>query len=113
MNNTDRARGGADVAIVGGGPAGLQAATVLARTRKRVLVFDSPNPPRNAVSHGVHNFVGAEDLTHRSSSATTSGRRSPDTTPLSGSTATSTTSPATRTATLWSALVRTATRWTT
>ncbi|MGI9616016.1 MAG: NAD(P)/FAD-dependent oxidoreductase [Acidimicrobiales bacterium] len=53
----------AEIAIVGGGPAGLQAATVLARTRKRVLVFDSPAPPRNAASHGIHNFVGVEGLT--------------------------------------------------
>ncbi len=51
-----------DVAIVGGGPAGLQAALVLARTRKRVIVFDDPAPPRNAASHGVHNFVGLDGL---------------------------------------------------
>lgn len=51
-----------DVAIVGGGPAGLQAALVLARTRKRVVVFDGPESPRNAASHGVHNFVGLDGL---------------------------------------------------
>ncbi len=51
-----------DVAIIGGGPAGLQAALVLARTRKRVVVFDAPSPPRNAASHGVHNFVGLDGL---------------------------------------------------
>lgn len=51
-----------DVAIVGGGPAGLQAALVLARTRKDVVVFDAPAPPRNAASHGVHNFVGLDAL---------------------------------------------------
>ena len=51
-----------DVAIVGGGPAGLQAALVLARTRKRVVVFDSPEAPRNAASHGVHNFLGLDGL---------------------------------------------------
>jgi thioredoxin reductase len=49
-----------DVAIVGGGPAGLQAALVLARTRKRVVVFDRPAPPRNGASHGVHNFLGLD-----------------------------------------------------
>ena len=52
-----------DVAIIGGGPAGLQAALILARTRKRVIVFDSQEPPRNASSHGVHNFVGLDGLT--------------------------------------------------
>jgi thioredoxin reductase len=51
-----------DVAIIGGGPAGLQAALILARTRKRVIVFDSPELPRNAASHGVHNFVGLDGL---------------------------------------------------
>lgn len=51
-----------DVAIIGGGPAGLQAALVLARTGKAVVVFDDPNPPRNGASHGVHNFVGLDGL---------------------------------------------------
>ena len=37
-----------DIAILGGGPAGLQAALVLSRTRKKVVVFDTPEPPRNA-----------------------------------------------------------------
>lgn len=51
-----------DVAILGGGPAGLQAALVLARTRKKVIVFDDPDPPRNVASHGVHNFLGLDGL---------------------------------------------------
>jgi len=51
-----------DVAIIGGGPAGLQAALILARTRKRLIVFDAPEPPRNNASHGVHNFVGLDGL---------------------------------------------------
>jgi thioredoxin reductase len=51
-----------DVAIVGAGPAGLQAALVLARTRKKIIVFDSPQPPRNNASHGVHNFLGLDGL---------------------------------------------------
>ena len=51
-----------DVAIVGAGPAGLQAALVLARTRKAMIVFDSPEPPRNSASHGVHNFLGLDGL---------------------------------------------------
>lgn len=51
-----------DVAILGGGPAGLQAALVLSRTRKKIIVFDDPVPPRNAASHGVHNFLGLDGL---------------------------------------------------
>ncbi|MDJ0757582.1 MAG: NAD(P)/FAD-dependent oxidoreductase [Ardenticatenaceae bacterium] len=51
-----------DVAIVGGGPAGLQTALILARTRKRLIIFDAPEPPRNGASHGVHNFVGLDGL---------------------------------------------------
>ncbi len=51
-----------DVVIVGSGPAGMQAALVLARTRKKIIVFDDPRPPRNAASHGVHNFLGLDGL---------------------------------------------------
>ena len=41
-----------DVAIVGGGPAGMSAALVLGRMRRRAIVFDT-EAPANAVSHGV------------------------------------------------------------
>jgi thioredoxin reductase len=51
-----------DVGILGGGPAGLQAVLVLSRTRKKIIVFDDPELPRNAASHGVHNFLGLDDL---------------------------------------------------
>jgi thioredoxin reductase len=51
-----------DVAILGAGPAGLQAALVLSRTRKKVVVFDDPEPPRNTASQGVHNFLGLDGL---------------------------------------------------
>ena len=51
-----------DVAIIGSGPAGMQAALVLARTRKKIVVFDDPQPPRNTASHGVHNFLGLDGL---------------------------------------------------
>ena len=51
-----------DIAIIGGGPAGLQAALVLSRTRKKIIVFDTPEPPRNTASHGVHNFLGLDGL---------------------------------------------------
>jgi len=43
--------------IVGGGPAGLSAALVLGRARKRVLVVDEGRPA-NAVSQGVGGLLG-------------------------------------------------------
>ena len=45
-----------DVIIVGGGPAGLNAALVLGRCRRRVLMIDA-NAPRNARSRGVNGFL--------------------------------------------------------
>jgi thioredoxin reductase len=45
-----------DVIIVGGGPAGLSAALVLARCVRRVLIVDAGNP-RNARSHGLHGYL--------------------------------------------------------
>lgn len=45
-----------DIAIVGGGPAGLAAALTLGRARKRVLLLDG-GPRRNAAATHVHNFV--------------------------------------------------------
>src|SRR5512144_943742 len=46
-----------DAVIVGGGPAGLSAALVLGRARKRVLVVDDGRPA-NAVSQGVGGLRG-------------------------------------------------------
>jgi thioredoxin reductase len=51
-----------DVAIVGGGPAGLSAALVLARSRKRIIVFDE-NRPRNAVARSVYGYLGFDGVT--------------------------------------------------
>lgn len=45
-----------DAIIVGGGPAGLSAALLLGRCRRRVLVCDV-GKPRNAASHAMHCFL--------------------------------------------------------
>ncbi|HEX9494813.1 MAG TPA: NAD(P)/FAD-dependent oxidoreductase [Candidatus Limnocylindria bacterium] len=45
-----------DVAIVGGGPAGLSAALMLGRCRRTVVVFDA-GTPRNQAAHAVHGFI--------------------------------------------------------
>ncbi len=50
-----------DVLIVGGGPAGLQAALTLGRARKRVLVADG-GPRRNGTAVHVHNFVTRDGI---------------------------------------------------
>jgi thioredoxin reductase len=48
-----------DVAIIGGGPAGLSAALVLGRCRRSVLVLDDGRY-RNAASARVHGFITRE-----------------------------------------------------
>ena len=50
-----------DVAIVGGGAAGLSAALVLARARRRVVVLDAGNP-RNAPAAHMHNFLSRDGM---------------------------------------------------
>jgi thioredoxin reductase len=50
-----------DVVIVGAGPAGLSAALVLGRARRRVLVCDA-GQPRNAASHGLHCYLTRDGI---------------------------------------------------
>src|SRR3954447_3104004 len=45
-----------DCIVVGGGPAGLSAALMLGRCRRRVLVCDS-GETRNRWSHAVHGYL--------------------------------------------------------
>lgn len=50
-----------DCIIVGGGPAGLNAAVVLGRCRRKVLLFDTAQY-RNRYSHGMHNYLTRDDI---------------------------------------------------
>ncbi len=53
-----------DCAIIGGGPAGLNAALVLGRSRRDVILFDH-NKPRNAVTHESHGFITRDGIPPR------------------------------------------------
>jgi thioredoxin reductase len=53
-----------DVLVVGGGPAGLNGALMLARSRRSVLVVDS-GTPRNAPAAGVHGLLGRDGMPPR------------------------------------------------
>jgi thioredoxin reductase len=48
-----------DCIVVGGGAAGLSAALVLGRARRKTLVIDAGNPS-NAVAHGIGGLLGSD-----------------------------------------------------
>ncbi len=50
-----------DCIVVGAGPAGLSAALILGRARRRVLVLDS-GAPRNHAAHAMHGVLGHDGL---------------------------------------------------
>ncbi len=50
-----------DAVIVGGGPAGLNAALLLGRARRTVLLCDS-GQPRNAGVHAMHGFLSRDGM---------------------------------------------------
>ncbi len=50
-----------DVIVVGGGPAGMSAALVLARACRRVLVFDHGHP-RNAAAAHMHGYLTRDGM---------------------------------------------------
>lgn len=50
-----------DCIIIGGGPAGLNAAVVLGRSLRKVLLFDTEQY-RNRKSHGMHNYLTRDHI---------------------------------------------------
>lgn len=63
MNNNDNHTGDkpVDVIVIGGGPAGLNGALMLGRSRRSVVVIDSGHP-RNAPATGIHGLLGREGM---------------------------------------------------
>jgi thioredoxin reductase len=53
--------GNYDVAVIGGGAAGLNGALMLARSRRSVVVIDA-GTPRNAPAVGVHGFLSRDGI---------------------------------------------------
>lgn len=50
-----------DCAIIGGGPAGLNAALILGRAKRNVILFDN-NKARNAVTQESHGFITRDGI---------------------------------------------------
>ena len=50
-----------DVIIIGGGPAGLNAAMILGRSRRKILLFDS-GEPRNRWSTSMNGFLSSDGV---------------------------------------------------
>jgi thioredoxin reductase len=50
-----------DCAIIGGGPAGLNAALILGRARRNAILLDN-NTPRNAVTQESHGFITRDGI---------------------------------------------------
>jgi len=61
VQETDRHDPRYDVVVVGGGSAGLSAALVFGRSRRRTLLLDA-GEPRNAPSSGVHGFFSRDGI---------------------------------------------------
>lgn len=53
-----------DVLIIGGGPAGLNAAMILGRSRRKVAVFDS-GEPRNRWARNMNGFLSSDGMNPR------------------------------------------------
>lgn len=51
-----------DCIVIGGGPAGLNAALVLGRSRRQTILFDD-NQPRNGVTYESHGFITRDGIT--------------------------------------------------
>lgn len=50
-----------DCAVIGGGPAGLNASLVLGRSRRKTILFDD-NKPRNSVTNESHGFITRDGI---------------------------------------------------
>jgi thioredoxin reductase len=61
MSDRGEPRATYDCIVVGAGPAGLSAALMLGRCRRRVLVCDA-GQPRNARSAGLHNYLTRDGI---------------------------------------------------